>query len=170
MIYNQHWKGFNHGVEIMPRLLEIKNVVSMKWSAPTEWQYREMLRFYADRLAFMDNMSVHVWGHMHGTVGFLSHPGNFWPEHELLVWKLLQEKRWEEANAELLKINYPFYDLIHEIATSSGIVDANVTKAAVEMVGLPAGPSRPPARELTDGEREKLRALLVKAGVPINRP
>jgi len=169
MIYNTYWKGFNHTPHIMPGLLEIKNVVSMKWAAPTEWQYREMLRFYGDRLAFMDNMNVHVWGHMHGTVGFLSHPGNFWPEHEVEVWRLLEEKRYEEANARLLKLNYPFYDLIHEVASSSGIVDANVTKAAVEMVGLPAGPSRPPARELTDRERFKLRELLVGAGVPMDR-
>ena len=52
------------------------------------------------------------------------------------------------------------------IAASSGIADANLTKAAVEMVGLPAGPVRPPARNITEQEREKLRALLEKAAVP----
>ena len=51
------------GFRVMPRLLEIKNVICMKWCAPTEWQYREMLRFYGDRLAFVDNMNVHVWSH-----------------------------------------------------------------------------------------------------------
>jgi dihydrodipicolinate synthase/N-acetylneuraminate lyase len=153
----------------MPELLKIKNVICMKWGAPTEWQYREMMRFYGDRLAFMDNMNVHVWSHMHGAVGFLSHVGNFWPEHELLVWQLLEEKRYEEANAELLKINYPFYDFIHLVARSTGIVDANVTKAAVEMVGLPAGPARPPARDLTAEERTQLESLLKTAGVPLER-
>lgn len=166
MIYNTYWHGYNLRVHMMPRLLKIKNVVGLKWCAPTEWQYREVLRFYSDKLAVMDNQNLHVWGHMHGTTGFLSHVGNFWPEHELLVWKLLQEKKYEEANAELLKLNYPFYDLIHEFAASSGIIDANLTKAAVEMVGLPAGPVRPPARNITEPEKEKLRALLEKAAVP----
>jgi dihydrodipicolinate synthase/N-acetylneuraminate lyase len=69
----------------------------------------------------------------------------------------------------LLSINYPFYDLIGEVNASTGMVDANVTKAANELVGLPAGPVRPPARDLTDSEKEKLRSLLVKAGVPFNR-
>ncbi len=169
MIYNTHGKGYNHQVRIMPRLLEIKNVVCMKWNAPTEWQFRQMLRLYGDRLAFMDNMNLHVWSHMHGAVGFLSHVGNFWPEHELLVWKLLEERRYAEANAELLKINYPFYDLLYEVARSTGIVDANVTKAAVEMAGLPAGPVRPPARDLTADEKTKLRSLLETAGVPSAR-
>jgi len=169
MIYNTYWHGYNLRVRIMPKLLEIKNVVCMKWCAPTEWQYREMLRFYGDRLAFMDNMNVHVWSHMHGATGFLSHVGNFWPEHELLVWQLLEEKRYEEANAELLKINYPFYDFIHEMSASTVIVDANVTKAAVELVGLPAGPVRPPARDLTAEEKRKLRSILEKAGVPFKR-
>lgn len=169
MIYNTFWHGYNHTVRIMPELLKIKNVVSMKWCAPTEWQYRGMLRFYGDKLAFMDNQNVHVWAHMHGATGFLSHVANFWPEHELLVWRLLEDKRYQEANAELLKINYPFYDLIGDMHTSTGIVDANVTKAAVELVGLHAGPVRPPARDLTKSEKERLRKMLEKAGVPFNR-
>lgn len=169
MIYNTHWHGYNHQVHIMPRLMKIKNVISMKWCAPTDWQYREMLRSYGDKLAFMDNQNLHVLGHMYGTTGFLSHVGNFWPEHELLVWKLLQEKKYEEANAELEKLNYPFYTLLYEMAQYSGIVDANITKAATELVGLPVGPVRPPARSLTVEDKKKLRALLVQAGVPFER-
>ena len=169
MVYNTFWHGYNLTVKVMPELLKIKNVICLKWCAPTEWQYREMLRFYADEIAIMDNMSVHVWNHMHGGVGFLSHPGNFWPEHELLIWNLLEQKKYLEANRELLRINYPFYDFIGEVSTSTAMVDANVTKAANELVGLPAGPVRPPARNLTEPEKEKLRSLLVKAGVPFRR-
>ena len=106
---------------------------------------------------------------MCGATGFLSHVGNFWPEHELLVWQLLGDKKYEEANAQLLKINYPFYDFIGKMSASTGIVDANVTKAAVELVGLPAGPVKPPARYLTAEEKRKLRSILEKAGIPFNR-
>jgi 4-hydroxy-tetrahydrodipicolinate synthase len=169
MIYNTYWHGYNLRIHMMPKLMKIKNVVSMKWCAPTEWQYREVLRFYGDKLAIMDNQNLHVWGYMHGAVGFLSHVGTFWPEHELLIWKLLQEKKYQEANSELLKLNYPFYDLIYEVAKSTGIVDTNLTKAAVEMVGLPAGPVRPPARNITESEKKTLRALFKKAEVPLNR-
>jgi len=169
IVYNTYWHGYNLTTKVMPRLLEIKNVICIKWSAPTEWQYREMLRTYASRLAFVDNMNLHAWSHMHGALGFLSHIGTFWPEHELLVWRLLEERRYEEANKELLKINYPFYDFIGEMSSKTAIVDANVTKAAVEMVGLPAGPVRPPARDLTKDEKEELRRILVKADVPFNR-
>jgi len=169
MLYNTYWQGYNLQAHLIPELLKIKNIICVKWCAPTEWQYREMLRFHANKLAFMDNNNLHVWSHMHGAIGFLSHAGNFWPEHELLIWQLLEEKRYQEANAELLKLNYPFYDLLHEIAKSTGIVDANVTKAAVELVGLPAGTVRPPARNLTAEEKGKLRALLKKAGVPMPR-
>jgi 4-hydroxy-tetrahydrodipicolinate synthase len=169
MVYNTFWHGYNLTVRAMPELLKIKNVVCLKWGAPNEWQYREMMRRYADEIAIMDNMSVHVWNHMHGGAGFLSHPGNFWPEHELLVWNMLEQKKYLEANRELLSINYPFYDLIGEVNASTGMVDANVTKAANELVGLPAGPVRPPARDLTESEKKKLRSLLVKARVPFNR-
>jgi 4-hydroxy-tetrahydrodipicolinate synthase len=169
MIYNTYWHGYNLRIHMMPKLMKIKNVVGMKWCAPTEWQYREVLRFYGDKLAIMDNQNLHVWGYIHGAVGFLSHVGTFWPEHELLIWKLLQEKKYKEANSELLKLNYPFYDLIYEVAKSTGIVDTNLTKAAVEMVGLPAGPVRPPARNITESEKKTLRALFKKAEVPLNR-
>ena len=169
IVYNTFWHGYNLTVKVMPELLKIKNVICLKWCAPTEWQYREMLRFYADEIAIMDNMSVHVWNHMHGGTGFLSHPGNFWPEHELLIWNLLEQKKYLEANRELLRINYPFYDFIGEVSTSTAMVDANVTKAANELVGLPAGPVRPPARNLTEPEKEKLRFLLGRAGVPFRR-
>jgi len=169
MVYNTYWHGYNLTVHAMPQLLKIRNLISVKWCAPTEWQYREMMRLYGGKLAFMDNMNVHVWAHMHGATGFLSHPSNFWPEHELLIWKLLEERRYEEANRELLRINYPFYDFINEMNVTTAIVDANVTKAAAELVGLPSGPARPPARGLTSDEREKLRSLLERAGVPHNR-
>ena len=169
MVYNTFWHGYNHSVRVIPRLLEIENVVCMKWAAPSEWQYRQMLRFYGDKLAFMDNMNVHVWAHMHRATGFLSHVGNFWPEHELLVWQLLEERRYEEANKELMKINYPFYDFLEQLSASTGIVDANGTKAALGLVGLPAGPVRPPARDLIGEEKDRLQLLLERAGVPFNR-
>jgi 4-hydroxy-tetrahydrodipicolinate synthase len=169
IVYNTYWQGYNHTVRVMPKLLGVRNVIAMKWSAPTEWQYRQMLRFYGDRLVFVDNMNLHVWSHMHGGLGFLSHVGNFWPEHELLIWRLLNERRYEEANDELLRLNYPFYDLIGAIAESTGIVDSNVTKAAVELVGLSGGPVRPPARDLTKKERGELLRIMKKAGVPFRR-
>jgi len=37
------------------------------------------------------------------------------------------------------------------------------------LVGLPAGPVRPPARDLTEKEKESLRLILERAGVPFNR-
>jgi len=169
IVYNTYWHGHNLTIHMMPELLKIKNVICLKWCAPTEWQYREMLRLYADRLIIMDNMNVHVWAHMHGATGFLSHPGNFWPEHELLIWDLLEHKKYEEANRELLRVNYPFYDFIYGLTNKTTFVDANVTKAAVGLVGLNAGPVRPPARDLTTDEKEELRQLLLKASVPMNR-
>ncbi len=53
------------------------------------------------------------------------------------------------------------------MANPTSIGDANSTKAAIEMIGLAAGPVRPPARNLTSEERARMREILVKAGAPV---
>lgn len=42
------------------------------------------------------------------------------------------------------------------------------TKAALEIIGLPAGPPRPPRLPLPDEMRPRLRAVLDKIGLPVN--
>ena len=38
----------------------------------------------ADKLVVIDNQGLHVWGHVLGANGFVTHLSNFWPEYPLV--------------------------------------------------------------------------------------
>jgi len=62
-------------------------------------------------------------------------------------------------------VNWPWGDFRGKIWKRSG-GESNVVKAALELVGRPGGPNRPPTRSLDAEEREELRLLLKQIGVP----
>lgn len=165
MIYNNWWTTPNMNVETAERLAELPNVVALKWSAPSPGQITEGLQRLADRLAIIDNSGLRVWTHMLGAVGFITHVGNFWPEYSLTIWSLLQQKDYEGVIDEMARFHSHWRKWVTKvIAETEG--EGPFIKAAMEEVGLPAGPPRPPARPVSGELRDELSQLFAKVGVP----
>lgn len=167
MVYNTPWEGFNIGPELMDRLADLENVVSFKWAAPTISEFRTGLRKHADDLAMIDNMLMSPFSHMMGCSGFITHVANYWPEHELKLLDLMEEGKYEEAYDMTETMNFPWVKFRGKMSKRTG-GEANVVKAALEMVGLQAGPPRPPTRPLNDEERDELREILEEGGAPVS--
>jgi 4-hydroxy-tetrahydrodipicolinate synthase len=169
MVYTTYWHGHTFSRDFFTKLLDVENVVSIKFSLPSQIEFRDTLVRFGDKFAFVDNMNEHVTGNKLGEVGFLSHEAHFHLAHQLNLWNAVSKGDYTKAVGLLAQLNWPFYHFHVEMGRKTGITDANVTKAAIEMVGLAAGPVRPPARNLTATEKSDLRDILLAGGAPIKQ-
>jgi dihydrodipicolinate synthase/N-acetylneuraminate lyase len=167
MIYNNWWNTLNMNLEMVERLSQLRNVVALKWSAPTWAEYTEGLQLFSQRLALIDNSTQHVWSHMMGAVGFITHVSNFWPEYPLAIWDLLERKAYEEIIPQLAAFKWPWRKWTSRVVKETE-GEGPFIKAAMEEVGLSAGPPRAPARPVREELRTELRQLLAQAEVPIH--
>ena len=169
MIYNNWWNTLNMNVDMVERLAELRNVVVLKWSAPSSAQYTEGLHRLTKRLAVIDNECQHVWSHMMGTVGFITHLSNFWPEYPLEIWNLLVAQDYQRVIQKLAEFKWGWRKWAGKVCQETE-GEGPFIKAAMEEVGLPAGPPRPPARPVSAALRDELRQLMRSATTLLNAP
>ena len=97
-----------------------------------------------------------------GAVGFTSSLACFWPEVSVELYKVAASGDMN-ALAELHKrVVRPFYALRER---GKGF-EVTVMKEAMEMLGHPAGPVRPPLGKLSDKDRADLRAIIDSLDIP----
>ncbi len=165
MVYNNWWNTPNMNVDTVDRLAELPNVVALKWSAPNSGQYSEGLHRLADRLAIIDNNGQVVWSNVMGAVGFVTHVSNFWPEYPLAIWQALEQGDYPKVAQVLGEFQFVWQAWRKKVeAETEG--EGPFIKAAMEGVGLPAGPPRPPAARVSAGLREAFRELAEETGIP----
>ena len=166
--YNTYWLGYKMSAATIERLLEIPQVVALKWSSPDILEYQAILRHFADRLGVIDNQILPVFSRMLGSSGANLHPALFWPEWGVRLWKLLDDGQWDQAQAQVNRVLLPYYDLIGDINQVTG-GEGHIDKLGLELLGLPGGRNRPPTRPLPPVFKERLRAFLLEIGAPLNR-
>lgn len=151
---------------LLERLARIPNVVAFKdgHGDLRLWQrLRERLGGHSDLvwLAGMgDDLIVPYFAS--GAEGFTSSVANYDPRTALDLWNLVSTGQYQEAD-RLLRARgvYAAYDLR---ARSRGH-EVSVVKAAMELTGRKAGPTRPPLLPLTEAEQAELAAIVPAARV-----
>ena len=166
--YNTYWLGFQMSIEMLERLCQIPQVVTVKWGAPSFLSYLLVLRKYSDKLGIIDNQLTPVLCKMMGGIGANLHPAMFWPEWGARVWGLLEAGKWDDAQNEIYRLLLPYYEIIGDVTRFSG-GEGHIDKLALEVVGLPGGRNRPPTRPLPPVFRDQLLKLFKEVGVPMNR-
>jgi 4-hydroxy-tetrahydrodipicolinate synthase len=165
MIYNNWWNTLSMNADMVERLAGLRNVVVLKWSAPSSAEYTEGLHRFADRLAIIDNMGQPVWAHMMGATGIITHLSNFWPEYPLSIWNLLEQQAYQEVIQKLATFYWRWQKWVGKVVQETE-GEGPFIKAAMQEVGLSAGPPRPPAHPVGAALREELHQLFVEAEVP----
>jgi len=167
MVYSTWWDG---GVVMTPpvlrRLAVYEHVDAVKWSAPDSAAYAAGISAIADRLVVVDNHAIHVWGHLLGARAFVTHVGNFWPEWAVGLWRDLEAGDYAAATRSLVAFKQPWSEFAHRVGAVSG-GEGPFIKAALEVVGMAAGPSRLPSARVEGAYLEELRALFAASGVPM---
>lgn len=167
MIYSTWWEG---GLRIdgalLQRLAELPNVEAVKWSAPSYDAFTEGLAAIADRLVVIDNQAMHVWGHLLGASGFVTHISNFWPEYPLAIWQALEAGDYAAARDRLAAFKWAWGRWAGKVVAATG-GEGPFIKAALAEVGLAGGSPRPPSVGPSAALLAELRELLRNAGVPM---
>ncbi len=166
MIYHTWWEGLTMSISLINELSQIKNVNAMKWSAPTTQLYREGLVNFSDKLVIIDNGGEHVWSNVLGAAGFITHLSGFWPEYPSEIWALLKASEYDRVKKRLGDFKWKWREWIAKVIQETG-GEGPFIKAAMERVGLPAGPPRPPSIRLPEHLMAELDALMKNAGTPI---
>ena len=161
VVYNTWWTAPDLGLDGLERLATVENLIGVKWSAPNAWEYQSGYELFAQRLAFIDNGGCHIYAHMQGAVGWISHITNFWPQHDWSILELMEAGSYRQAQKKLTEFNAAWRRFRTEMEDqTSG--EGHAIKKVMEIVGLVGGPSRPPTRyvPLTEQQRETLAQLL----------
>jgi 4-hydroxy-tetrahydrodipicolinate synthase len=166
MIYSTWWEG---GLRIdgalLRRLAELPNVEAVKWSAPSYDEFTEGLAAVADRLVVIDNQAMHVWGHLLGASGFVTHISNFWPEYPLGIWQCLEAGDYAAVRDKLAAFKFDWGRWAGKVVAETG-GEGPFIKAALAEVGLAAGPPRPPSAAPSPALVAELRELMRLTAVP----
>ena len=97
-----------------------------------------------------------------GADGFTSSLACFWPEAAAELYRLASSGDFDGLRSYHQRAVRPFYELRQR---GRGF-EVSVMKAAMELLGHPAGPPRPPLGQLSERDREDLRAILERLEVP----
>ena len=167
IVYNTYWTSTNVSDDLVERLIELPNMVGLKWSVPggKVLGFERAVARFSDRLCIIDNQMSFVTSHILGARGLELHQCNYWPQWGVHIWNLLDEGRYVEVQKELIRVAAPFFALWEEMAQhTSG--DGYLDKLCMELIGLGSSRCRPPTRDVRDLFREKTRQMLIQTGVP----
>jgi 4-hydroxy-tetrahydrodipicolinate synthase len=164
VLYTTYWQG-KLSLDLVGRLAEIKTVAALKWAAPTFYEFERGLRRFGGKHFVIDNSLQFVLSHMMGGRGINTHPSNYWPEWGIRLWELLEAGQYRQAQGEMTRVLFPYYDLAADIDHFTG-GEGHLDKLCLELIGLDSSRSRLPIRDIRPRFREPVRQMLKTCGVP----
>lgn len=167
IVYNTFWTSTGVSTSLVERLIEIPNVVGLKWAAadPNRMMFEYVVSHFSDRLSIIDNQNRFPTSHMLGARSIELHICNHWPQFGVRLWKLLEEQNYIEAQREMIRVILPFmqiWEAMEEYTNGDGYLD----KLCMELVGLDSSRCRPPTRDVRDKYREQTRQMLIQCETP----
>jgi dihydrodipicolinate synthase/N-acetylneuraminate lyase len=158
MPYNtQGWPA-----ELFIDLAAIDSIIGIKDPCQVPHEFFKAIQKLGSRFVWVGNKK-HDPGVAHlryqmGMEGFTSGQSNFWPEPELELHAAAMKQDWPKL-IEIQKHIAPLERLrmAHD--------DAAMVKAAMDIVGLHGGPSRPPRLDVPESGRAAIRETLRELGV-----
>lgn len=167
MVYHTHWiRGGRIEVDTLERMSDFEQVMAVKWSNPEGVRYEEMSRL-SERFNIIDNTVNPVRCHILGGRGYVQTTIEAYPSHDLEVWRLMEEGRYQEAERMYDAVMGPLRQFGEKISVRSG-GQGRLTKAMMDIMGMPVGSSRPPSKPLDPDEMSELRELVTSFRWPVS--
>ena len=90
IVYNTFWTSAAVSFATVERLVEIPNVVGLKWACPRTdaMEFEDVVSTFSGRLTVIDNHLLFALSHMLGARAFEVHLCNYWPE-----WGITPDRR-----------------------------------------------------------------------------
>src|SRR6516165_898981 len=147
------------GLDAIGVLCRAPGVAGVKWASPTPLRLAEAIRHADADIAWVGGLAE-VWAPplcAVGARGFTSGLINVWPEHSVAIHAALEAGDYGRAN-ELIAIMLAFEEIRAEEQNGTNVTGV---KAALQLIGIDCGPTRPPsAWPLTEAQMSRLRNLL----------
>ena len=147
-------------------MADLDNVIAIKWSAPG-YDYEEIFDL-KDKVNIIDNTKDPTRNHRLGGRGFINWTSEIHPPHDLTVWDLMEDGRYQDARDKWFGVYDPLSEFAAKIGAASG-GQARVKKGMMKVMGMDIGDSRPPSLPLSPSELDELRELLIGFGFPVPR-
>jgi dihydrodipicolinate synthase/N-acetylneuraminate lyase len=168
IIYNTFWTSAAVSFDTVERLVEIPNVIGLKWATPRTdaMEFEHVVSSFHKRVSIIDNHLMFPLSHALGARAFEVHLSNYWPEWGINLVRSLNEGRYAEVQRSLVTEAMPFYHLWLDIEKNYTSGDGYLDKLCMELIGLDSSRCRPPTRDVRDLYRERARDMLRTCGVP----
>ncbi len=153
---NPQFQRSDLSLESIRQLAQIGNILYLKDASSNTGRLLSIMNLVGDRLkVFSASAHIPVCVMLLGGVGWMAGPACVVPEQSVRLYRLAEQKRWDEAMAlqrELWSINRVFakYNL------------AACIKAALEIQGFPVGDPLPPQLSLAEAERQEIAEVLLR--------
>lgn len=166
MIYNT----WNFGAppitaDSMLRLADAEHVVAVKWFVPESGPDYDDMRKFSHIFNVIDNSLQPARAHKNGARGYINNSVHAHPPHDLKVWQLLEDGKYDEAQTLFDQVHDPIRAFMAKLAKRSG--GYRVPKAMMAVMGRPFGPMRPPTLSLNDEEMAELHGIMAGFGWPV---
>ena len=147
------------GLDTIAQLCRVPGVAGVKWACPTPLRLAECIRRSDPHIVWVGGLAE-IWAPplcAVGARGFTSGLINVWPEHSMAIHAALEAGDYKRAN-ELIAVMLDFEEIRAEEQNGTNVTGV---KAALQLIGIDCGPTRPPsAWPLTDAQMGRLRKLL----------
>jgi 4-hydroxy-tetrahydrodipicolinate synthase len=147
------------GLDTIAQLCRVPGVAGVKWACPTPLRLAECIRRSDPHIVWVGGLAE-IWAPplcAVGARGFTSGLINVWPEHSMAIHAALEAGDYKRAN-ELIAVMLDFEEIRAEEQNGTNVTGV---KAALQLIGIDCGPTRPPsAWPLTDAQMSRLRKLL----------
>ena len=173
VLYNSMWAmpqpGYSFSRRLLERLMELENVIGVKWSSFNQDFYLKMARLFADKLNFVCNQMTRVLSlpAKLGFKGFINSDGLVAPRFVLHEWDLFKNGRFDELDNLILKT---YVDPFLRLAVPEDIVWASMgegphVRVGMEALGMSMGPAFPAQQALSADTVRQRREGFEKSGL-----
>jgi 4-hydroxy-tetrahydrodipicolinate synthase len=147
------------GLDTIEQLCRVPGVAGVKWASPTPLRLAEAIRRGDPEIVWVGGLAE-TWAPplcAVGARGFTSGLINVWPEHSVAIHAALEAGDYPRAN-DLIDIMSGFEAIRAEEQSGTNVT---TVKAALQLMGLDCGATRPPsAWPLSERQMTQLRSLL----------
>jgi 4-hydroxy-tetrahydrodipicolinate synthase len=147
------------GLDTIEQLCRVPGVAGVKWASPTPLRLAEAIRRGDPEIVWVGGLAE-TWAPplcAVGARGFTSGLINAWPEHSVAIHAALEAGDYPRAN-DLIDIMSGFEAIRAEEQSGTNVT---TVKAALQLMGLDCGATRPPsAWPLSERQMTQLRSLL----------
>jgi len=162
MVYNNWFATqVDISIETMSKLTQLPNIVALKENTPYIEKFDKITDILGDKITIINGVGARYepYTSFMGAKGFVTGLANFIPKTMLEIYRAEREDEYVRAKDIHRKIT-PLLDFILGGESSADYI-ARI-KAAMRLIGLPAGPPRPPLTSLDERGKEKLKKILTE--------